>query len=110
MDIEYEATFPNINKKEIRNKLKKVGAKLIKPEFLQKRIVFNLPNNKDGKISNFIRVRDEGNKIFMTYKEENSSTIDGMKEINLEVMDFNKACELLEMLGCHRKSYQESKR
>lgn len=36
MQIEYEATFININKDEIRARLKKVGATLVKPEFLQK--------------------------------------------------------------------------
>ena len=44
MDIEYEATFVNINKDEIRKRLKNSGAKLIKPEFLQKRVVFYTPN------------------------------------------------------------------
>lgn len=36
MQIEYEATFPNIDKNEIREKLKNVGATLVRPEFLQK--------------------------------------------------------------------------
>ena len=46
MDIEYEATFINIGKDKIRTKLKKAGAKLIRPEFLQKRTVFNLPRRR----------------------------------------------------------------
>lgn len=37
MDIEYEATFLDINKDKIRQKLKGIGAELIKPEFMQKR-------------------------------------------------------------------------
>ena len=43
MDIEYEATFLDVDKNDIRKKLKDVGAKLIKPEYLQKRVVFNCP-------------------------------------------------------------------
>ncbi|MCP6717994.1 MAG: hypothetical protein KJI70_00400 [Patescibacteria group bacterium] len=43
MKIEYEAKFTNIDKDEIRLKLKNIGANLIRSEFLQKRIVFNLP-------------------------------------------------------------------
>jgi len=37
MAIEYEATFPNIDKDEIRERLKKAGAVLIHAEVLQKR-------------------------------------------------------------------------
>jgi hypothetical protein len=40
MNIEYEATFYPIDKDEMRGRLKKAGAKLIRPEFLQKRDVF----------------------------------------------------------------------
>jgi len=42
MDTEYEATFLDVNKENIRKVLKKSGAKLIRPEFLQKRNVFTL--------------------------------------------------------------------
>ena len=41
MDIEYESTFPNINKEKISGKLNSIGAKLVKKEFLQKRTVFD---------------------------------------------------------------------
>ena len=37
MAIEYEATFININRDDIRKKLKKSGANLVKPDFLQKK-------------------------------------------------------------------------
>jgi len=44
MNIEYEVTYTNINKDEVREKLRAAGARLIKKEFMQKRIVFNLPD------------------------------------------------------------------
>lgn len=34
MQIEYEATFENIDKDEIRDRLKKAGARIVKKEFL----------------------------------------------------------------------------
>ena len=43
MKIEYEATFPNIDKDEIRQRLKESGAVLMRPEFLQKRYALDLP-------------------------------------------------------------------
>src|SRR4030042_1295776 len=65
MNIEYEATFYPINKNQMRLKLKKTGAKLIKKEFLMKRTVFNPPIPiKEG----WLRVRNEGDKITMSLK------------------------------------------
>ncbi len=112
MRIEYEATFPNINKDEIREKLKKAGAKLIRPEFLQKRVVFNPP--KEHKVEGaWLRIRDEGNKITMSYKiihNRKNRKIEDQKEICLIIDNFKSAEFLLSAIGCERKAYQESKR
>jgi len=108
MDIEYEATFLNINKDDIREKLKNVRAKLIKPEFLQKRFNF-IPPKILIKYS-WIRVRDEGDKITMSYKAIKGDKIKDQKEINLVIDDFKKGIEFLEAIGCRRKAYQETKR
>jgi adenylate cyclase class 2 len=105
MYTEYEATFVDINKDEIRKKLEKAEAKLMKPEFLQKRVVFNLPGGPDG--YKWLRVRDEGDKITMSFKEVNGGKIDDQKEINLTIDDFENGVEFLETLGCQKKSYQE---
>lgn len=109
MEIEYEATFENIDKNEIRNKLKKIGANLVKPECLHKRITFHLPSHVDVPHS-FIRVRDEGDKITVTLKVSNGDGIERTKEINLDVGSMKKAEELLTFLGCKKKAYQENKR
>ncbi len=79
MNIEYEATFLDINKKEIRKRLKDLGAKLVKPEFLQKRFNF-IPPKILTKYS-WIRVRDEGDKITMSYKAIEGDKIENQKEI-----------------------------
>lgn len=42
MKPEIEATFIDINKDELRKKLKQAGAKLLQPEVLMKRVVFDL--------------------------------------------------------------------
>lgn len=109
MDIEYEATFTNIDKDEVRQKLKKVGAKLIKPEFMQRRVVFNMPSGHEIK-GGWLRVRDEGDKITMSLKVVDGKNIHNQKEICLEINDFNSAENFLISLGCDRKAYQESKR
>lgn len=109
MKIEYEATFPNINKDEIRERLKKNGAILLRPEFLQKRCTFNLPKGHEIK-GGWLRVRDEGDKITMTLKIVDGGKIENQKEIILKVDDFSEAEEFLVLLGCCKKSYQETKR
>ena len=60
MDIEYEATFSNIDKDNLRTKLKALGAKLLRENFMMKRVTFNLPSNEKNK---WLRVRDEGDII-----------------------------------------------
>jgi len=109
MEIEYEATFENINKDEIRDKLKVIGAVLVKPECLHKRVTFNLPLSVRVPNS-FVRVRDEGDKITVTLKVVEGHGIEKMKEINLDVDSIEKAQELLLFLGCVKKAYQENKR
>ena len=62
MKIEYEAKFPNIDKDEMREKLKNAGAVLVRPEFMQKRVTFNFPEGHEIS-GGWLRVRDEGDKI-----------------------------------------------
>lgn len=108
MEIEYEATFLDIDKEDIRKKLKVIGAELIKPEFMQKRVVFNSPQGYDGQT--WVRVRDEQDKITMTYKKISGDKIEDQKEINLIIDNLENGVEFLKVLECQEKSYQETKR
>jgi len=109
MKIEYEATFSKINKNEVRQQLQKSGAKLIKPEFIQKRVVFHLPKGHEKKEA-WARVRDEGDKITLSVKQTFNGKIEDQKEICLKVDDFKEAVDLLKYLGCREKAFQETKR
>lgn len=109
MNIEFEATFPNIDKDGIRKILKKTGAELVRPEYLQRRVVFNLPQGHEIK-GGWLRVRDEGDKTTMSLKVVDGNKIENQKEVYLEINDFNSAELLLTSIGCQRKAYQESKR
>jgi adenylate cyclase class 2 len=109
MNIEYEATFININKDEMRRKLKDAGAVLVRPEFLQRRIPFFLPDG-DRTSAKYVRVRDEGDKITLSFKIIDGDKIENQRELCLEVNSFDGAVELLGLIGCEPKSYQESRR
>lgn len=109
MDIEYEATFPNVDKAAVRKMLADGGATLARPEFLQKRTVFLLPAGHEIQ-GGWARVRDEGNKITMSIKVVDGPNITDQKESYLEVSDYSEAVQFLKLLGCTEKAYQETKR
>ena len=110
MKTEIEAKFLDIDGKELRNKLKIVGAELAHSERLMKRKVFDFADNRLRKIGGWVRVRDEGDKITLSYKQLNDRTLHGTKEINVVVDDFEQTCQFLSVLGLGQKSYQETKR
>lgn len=109
MKVEYEATFTKIDKDEIRKTLHKVGAKLEKAEFFQRRTVFHLPAGNTIK-GGWVRVRDEGDKITMSVKVVDGVGIKDQKESCLTVDSMEEAEMFLQTVGCLRKSYQETKR
>ena len=105
MNNEIEAQFLDIKKNEIRKKLKQIGAKLVKPEVLMRRIVFDVGPHQ------FARVRDEGDKIVMTYKNvSDDKSIMGTKEVNVVVDSYENAILLLKSCGLEEKAEQESLR
>lgn len=108
MNTEYEAKFTKVNKTKVRTSLKKLGAKLVRAEFFQKRVAFNLPKKSVKK--GYLRVRDEGNKITMSLKFVNGKKIEDQKEILLNVDNFENAIEFLKSIGCNQKAFQETKR
>lgn len=104
MKPEIEATFIDINKDELHEKLKQAGAKLLQPEVLMKRVVFGLNDHS------FLRVRDEGNQIIMTYKDVQSLTLTGTQEINVEVSNYQDTIDILKASGLRAKADQETLR
>jgi len=109
MNIEYEATFENIDKDEYRQKLKDIGAELIYSEFLQTRIAFFLPKSNEIE-GGWIRIRKEKDKNTMSIKIIEGPNIQDQKESCLEIDDFDEAKRFLELIGCEQKAYQETKR
>lgn len=106
MKTEYEIRILEVNKEEMIKKLEELGA-IKKGEFEQKRYVYDLKPVENGK---WIRLRTNGKVTTLTYKDVVSNTIDGTKEVEIEVEDFNKTNELLEKIGFKNRSYQENKR
>lgn len=110
MNIEYEATFGNIDKEHIRSRLRQSGAHMVQAEFLQKRKVFHPPAGHEIP-GGWLRVRNEGTKITMALKVvKNNATIEDQHECEVKVDNFDEASSLLTSIGCREKSYQENLR
>lgn len=110
MQTEIEAKFPDIDPVLLRAKLEKIGAKRVHPEILMRRKTFDLPDRRLYKNGGWIRVRDEGNKITLSYKQLNDRTLHGTKEVTVNVDSFEETCSFLNAIGMIEKSDQETKR
>lgn len=108
MKNEIEAKFVNIDIDDMRHKLKGIGATLIQPLRDMKRITID--NSTMQAKNAFLRVRDEGNKTTMTYKQFDDLSLDGVREIEVEVSDFHNTVALLAEAGLLHGSSQESRR
>jgi adenylate cyclase class 2 len=107
MDIELEAKFTDVNPHEVRTKLKNLGAVLIYPERSMRRKTYEHPTEKNN---DWFRVRDEGDKITLSYKKLNDRSLYGTEEIMFTAPDFDQACRFLEKAHLRFVAYQETKR
>ncbi|MDP2861015.1 MAG: class IV adenylate cyclase [bacterium] len=112
MKIEFEAKFYPINKISFRKKLKALGAKLIFPEKLFYRTIFdNLAN--PGLPCDYIRVRtgeaDIAELSLKIHAHEDGKVSD-QKELMVGVDGFEATVEILKTLGFKPSQYQETKR
>lgn len=110
MEIEIEAKFLDIDAGVLREALKKCNATLVHDECLMRRKNFDHTDGRLEEIGGWIRVRDEGDKTTLTYKQLVDRTIEGTKEIEVVVDGFDKTCDFLLAIGMDNKSYQETKR
>ena len=108
MKTEYEAKFINIDINDIREKLQAQGAVLEVPMRLMRRVIIETDELK--KRGGFVRVRDEGHRVTVTYKQFDALSVDGAKEHEVIVSDFDEVIALLAAAGLHYNSFQESMR
>lgn len=109
MNSEIEVKFLDVNHDEIREKLKALGGVCEQPMRLMRRVAIDNEFMRTGKDS-FLRIRDEGHRATMTYKQFDTLSVDGAKEIEIEVSDYDKAVALMEQVGLKSHTTQETKR
>jgi predicted adenylyl cyclase CyaB len=107
MHVEFEAKILQVDKDAVRSTLQRLDAKLVHAEFLMRRVVFNPPIATGGA---WMRVRQEADKITMSYKQVNGTKIDDQLEVELRVDSFDEAVKFLQSIGAKKKAYQETMR
>ena len=108
MKTEIEAKFLSVDHDAIRAALTRLDATLEQPMRPMRRVTIDNPELKAKNA--FVRVRDEGDRVTFTYKQFDALSIDGAKEIETTVGDFETAVSLLSAIGLPYRSLQESKR
>ena len=106
MKTEYEVRVLEIDHDEMVKKLESLGAEL-QFDSLQQRYVYDFNPVIDSK---WIRLRTNGIKTTLTIKDLNAKTIDGTKELEIEVDDFDKTNQILEELGYKNRGFQQNRR
>ena len=109
MNTEIEAKFLHVSHDELRARLKKLGAVCEQPMRLMRRVAIDNDFMRTGKDS-FLRVRDEGYRVTMTYKQFDSLSVNGAREIEVEVSDFEATIAILAQVGLQAHTYQETRR
>lgn len=105
MNKEFEWRYDDIDIQKFRQKLKDVGAELVKPKTIMPLMVFRHPYNKKD---SYIRIRNEGDVITLTSKKNLRKTF--VTEYEVVINDFLEGVKILTSLGCKKKYYIEKLR
>ena len=105
MAIEYEVQVIDIDVVKVINRLEEIWAEFISENFM-KRWVFTM----NDETQEWIRLRDNWDKVTVTYKKRWSTEIWKTEEIEIVVDNFENTAEILNKLNFLDKYYQENKR
>jgi len=108
MHPEIEAKFLNVDHDALRRKLKNLGAVLEKPLVTMRRTVFDYPDGRFEKNRSRLRVRDEGDKVTVTFKRVRPDQYSD--EIETTAGSYDTMVEIFIAMGFQSISKQESKR
>jgi adenylate cyclase class 2 len=104
--IEYEAKHLNIDPAEMTARIEAAGGGHVR-ERLMRRYVYDTVPAVPGR---WIRLRDTGTEVTLCVKEITTDAIDGTRETETTVGDFETAHALLGRAGIAPRSYQENRR
>ncbi|QQS21749.1 CYTH domain-containing protein [Candidatus Saccharibacteria bacterium] len=108
MKPEIEAKFMDIDIDDVRARLTRAGASCTAPMRLMRRVL--IETEQMARDDAFVRLRDEGDKVTLTYKQFHGDQAHSASEHEVPVSGFDTALEILKACGLMVQTYQESKR
>ena len=108
MKTEIEVKFLNADFSAIRERLEEIGGVCETPMRFMRRAIIETKELRAKHA--FVRIRDEGNKVTLAYKQFDEDSLTGAKEVETVVDDFDATVSLLAEAGLVQKSFQESRR
>lgn len=111
MKPEIEAKFANVDVENLRETLHQLGATLEQPMRLMRRVLIEEPHHREER--SFLRIRDEGDKVTLTYKRKSlteEDTVDSTHELETTVGDFETTVDIFAAAGWDYITYQETRR
>lgn len=92
----------------MRAKLQEAGAVCEQPMRLMKRVLIETEEMNERHA--YLRLRDEGDKTTLTFKQFEENSLTGAKEREITVSDFDTTIEIFKEFNLHYHTFQESKR
>ena len=103
---EYEAKVLDIDPDTVAGRIKNLGGQHVADRLMRRYVYDIVPGDQ----SKWIRLRDTGRETTLCVKQILSDAIDGVREVEVNVSDFDATNALLGMLGYSPKAYQENRR
>ena len=111
MQQEIEVKFLNVDHDNVRHTLQAAGAVLVQPMRMMRRVVLDYPDRRMQSNGNgWIRVRDEGDKVTLTYKTSIENEFGGASETEVTVSDYEKTIDIFKAAGLVVHTNQETRR
>lgn len=107
MKTEIEVKFVDVDIDDIRTRLERASAVLEQPMRMRRALIDNIV--LDARHA-FLRIRDEGHRTTMTFKQFDENSLTGAKELEVNVSDFNTTMQILEQFELRHRTLQESRR
>jgi adenylate cyclase, class 2 len=113
MQDEVEVRFLGVNYDGLREILREAGAQQEHKMQSMKCVIIDYPDQRLQKEKSgwaFIRLRDEGDRVILTYKLFSEKEQSTAREIELEVSSYDKTIEFFEAIGLQIISEQHTRR
>lgn len=111
MQTEIEVKFLDIDFDVIRERLKNLGAVCEQPMRMMCRVVLDYPDRRmQTKKDGWVRVRDEGDKVTLTFKQTTEHEFGGAKELEVVVSSYDDTIAIFKKIGLVVHTDQETKR